>query len=75
MSRDEVVEHPVELGPVGDLRHRVFRDLSVQCLAFLFERSFRGNVVQENSGAWTAPSLLRTGIAWRSMRRAGPDVP
>ena len=51
MGGDEVVQHPVELGPVGHLRHRVLGDLGVQRLALFFERRFRRHVVQQHRRA------------------------
>ena len=51
VGRDEVVEHPVELGPIGHLRHRILGHLGVQRLALFFERRFRRNVVQQHGRA------------------------
>ena len=44
---DELGQHAVELGPVGDLRERILGRQLVQALAALFERDLRRDVVQQ----------------------------
>ena len=51
MGGNEIVEHPVEFGAIGDLRQRVFGDLGVERLALFFERRFGRGVVQQHRRA------------------------
>ena len=48
---DEIDQHAVELGAVGDLRERILGDLQVQGLAAFFERGFARGVVQQHRRA------------------------
>ena len=51
MRGDEVDQHPVELGAVGDLRERILRDLQMQGLAAFFQGRFARGVVQQHGRA------------------------